>query len=155
MVKLMAMSMPYTSWIDGLIFVAWYSGVDPQYIYGPTGWTMWSEVLQYFLWSNPFWWPITKCFPYIKCDPYLTSVPYVHHMFPKHLICPIHQMCLMDPTYPYLSHPCSIRVGWWISKVGDIGVKWKLLGIETVVVKGFFSKIIILDNKLTPKTHIS
>ena len=42
---------------------------------------------------------------------------------------------------------CVIRVGWWISKVGDIGVKWKLLGIETAVVKGFFSKIIILDNK--------
>ena len=34
---------------------------DPQCIYSPTGWTMWSEVLQYFLWSNPFWWPITKC----------------------------------------------------------------------------------------------
>ena len=42
---------------------------------------------------------------------------------------------------------CTIRVGWWISKVGASGVKWKLLGIETAVVKGFFSKIIILDNK--------
>ena len=40
-----------------------------------------------------------------------------------------------------------IRVGWWISKVGENGVKWKLLGIETAVVKGFFSKIIILDNR--------
>ena len=39
------------------------------------------------------------------------------------------------------------RVGWWISKVGAYGVKWKLLGIETAVVKGFFSKIVILDNK--------
>ena len=28
------------------------------------------------------------------------------------------------------------RVGWWISKVGENGVKWKLLGIETAVVKG-------------------
>ena len=34
-----------------------------------------------------------------------------------------------------------IRVGWWISKVGDIGVKWKLLGIETAVVKGFFKEM--------------
>ena len=42
---------------------------------------------------------------------------------------------------------CYTRVGWWISKVGEYGVKWKLLGIETAVVKGFFSKIIILDNK--------
>ena len=50
----------------------------------------------------------------------------------------------------YLWDTCDVwdtRVGWWISKVGDIGVKWKLLGIETAVVKGFFSKIIILDNK--------
>ena len=41
----------------------------------------------------------------------------------------------------------GIRVGWWISKVGEYGVKWKLLGIETAVVKGFFSKIIILEDK--------
>ena len=41
----------------------------------------------------------------------------------------------------------SIRVGWWISKVGVHGVKWKLLGIETAVVKGFFSKISILGDK--------
>ena len=40
-----------------------------------------------------------------------------------------------------------IRVGWWISKVGVHGVKWKLLGIETAVVKGFFSKISILGDK--------
>ena len=40
-----------------------------------------------------------------------------------------------------------IRVGWWISKAGENGVKWKLLGIETAVVKGFFPKIIILEDK--------
>ena len=40
-----------------------------------------------------------------------------------------------------------IRVGWWISKAGENGVKWKLLGIETAVVKGFFSKIISLEDK--------
>ena len=56
-------------------------------------------------------------------------IPWIWHL-PKYIV-----------TYWY------IRVGWWISKVGDIGVKWKLLGIETAVVKGFFSKIIILDNK--------
>ena len=39
------------------------------------------------------------------------------------------------------------RVGWWISKVGVHGVKWKLLGIEIAVVKGFFSKISILGDK--------
>ena len=42
---------------------------------------------------------------------------------------------------------CYSRFGWWISKVGEYVVKWKLLGIETAVVKGFISKIIILDNK--------
>ena len=47
----------------------------------------------------------------------------------------------------------TIRVGWWILKVGENGVKWKILGIETAVlkktavVKGFFSKIIILEDK--------
>ena len=29
------------------------------------------------------------------------------------------------------------RVGWWISKVGENGVKWKLLGIETAVERIF------------------
>ena len=41
----------------------------------------------------------------------------------------------------------NTRVGWWISKVGENGVKWKLFGIETAVVKGFFSKINILEDK--------
>ena len=35
-----------------------------------------------------------------------------------------------------------IRVGWWISEVGAYGVKWKLLGKETVVVKGFSQKLV-------------
>ena len=56
-------------------------------------------------------------------------IPWIWHL-PKYIV-----------TYWY------IRVGWWISKVGASGVKWKPLGIETAVVKGFFSKIIILDNK--------
>ena len=42
---------------------------------------------------------------------------------------------------------CIIRVGWWISKVGENGVKWKLLGIENALVKGFFSNIIIFSPK--------
>ena len=41
----------------------------------------------------------------------------------------------------------NTRVGWWISKVGENGVKWKLFDIEAAVVKGFFSKIIILEVK--------
>ena len=42
---------------------------------------------------------------------------------------------------------CIIRVGWWISKVGENGVKWKLLGIENALVKGIFSNIIIFSPK--------
>ena len=34
-----------------------------------------------------------------------------------------------------------------VAVVGEYAVKWKLLGTETAIVKGFFSKIIILDNK--------
>ena len=48
-------------------------GHDPQHTYSPTGWTMWSEVLQYFLWSNPFWWPITKCGQDQRCTTQATS----------------------------------------------------------------------------------
>ena len=40
-----------------------------------------------------------------------------------------------------------IRVGWWISEYFACCAKWKLLGIETAVVKGFFSKINILEDK--------
>ena len=36
---------------------------------------------------------------------------------------------------------------WSCSNLGEKGVKWKLLGIETAVVKGFFSKIIILEEE--------
>ena len=40
-------------------------------------------------------------------------------------------------------------------KGGDDGAKWTLLGIETAVVKGFFSEIIILEGIfLPPKMHI-
>ena len=46
-----------------------------------------------------------------------------------------------------LFYTWGTRVGWLISKVGVHGVKWKLLGIETAVVKVFFSKIIILEDK--------
>ena len=49
--------------------------------------------------------------------------------------------------YTMSSKRWAIRVGWWISKVVENGVKWKLLGIETAVVKGFFSKISILGDK--------
>ena len=45
-----------------------------------------------------------------------------------------------------LSH-CDIRGGWWISEYFAYCAKWKLLGIETAVVKGFFSKISILGDK--------
>ena len=45
--------------------------------------------------------------------------------------------------FPLVVH---IRVGWWISKVGENEVKWKLLGIETAVVKGFF----LLQNYINP-----
>ena len=39
-----------------------------------------------------------------------------------------------------------IRVGWWISEYFACCAKWKLLGIETAVVKRFCSKIPILED---------
>ena len=44
-------------------------------------------------------------------------------------------------------HPYYYTRGcWWILKVGIHGVKSTLLWIETSVVKGFFSKILILED---------
>ena len=40
-------------------------------------------------------------------------------------------------------------------KGGDDGAKWTLLGIETAVVKGFFSEIIILEGIFLPQKRIS
>ena len=42
---------------------------------------------------------------------------------------------------------CLTRVGRHFSKVGQSGAIWKLLGIETSVVKGFCSEIPILEDK--------
>ena len=39
--------------------------------------------------------------------------------------------------------------------MGQNGATWKPLGIETAVVKGFFSKINILEDKFLAKNHIS
>ena len=89
---------------------------------------------------------------YYLCEGRLVVLLFLQNMSPLRL----GKLLLgMDETTNFLCYllkndwvkRCNIRVGWWISKVGDIGVKWKLLGIETAVVKGFFSKIIILDNK--------
>ena len=40
-----------------------------------------------------------------------------------------------------------IRVGWWISKAGENGVKWKLLGIETADKINFSPKNAYLRNE--------
>ena len=50
---------------------------------------------------------------------------------------------------------CLNRGGWWILKVGIHGVKWTLLWIETAVVKGFFSKTLILEDNFWPQKSIS
>ena len=49
----------------------------------------------------------------------------------------------------------SSRAGWWISEHNAFYVIWKLFGIETAVVKGFFSKINILEDKFLAQNHIS
>ena len=51
----------------------------------------------------------------------------------------------------------TIRVGWWVSKVGENGVKWKIIGIETAVVKktavvkGFSPKSLFWKINFSPK----
>ena len=47
------------------------------------------------------------------------------------------------------------RAGWWISEHNAFLAIWKLFGIETAVVKGFFSKINILEDKFLAQNHIS
>ena len=41
---------------------------------------------------------------------------------------------------------CPTRVGWWISEYFACCAKWKLLGIETAVVKRFFSEMSIMES---------